>query len=356
MAEPWYITREEVKNAIDFSQTAYSDTLVDKQCAAASRAIDGRLHRVFYPTLSTRYFDWPNFDYAYPWRIWFNQYELAAIPTSVTSGGTAIPVSAINFEPVNSGPPYTYMEIQRNTSYGFGVGPTPQHDVAVTGTFGFNLNTIPAGTVPSGGLTSSATSVNLGVPGYRGVGSILLIDSEYMLVTGRSSVSTGTTIQGNLTAAQNNTSVPVTDITQYTIGETLLIDAERMRVLDAAGSNLIVVRGTDGTALATHSSGATIYAQRQLTVTRGALGSTQAAHTQNTAITEHDPPSLIRDLALVEAVAKLLRIPAGFPVPISRRTQTSVSDTLPGSVPSDLADMWDAAVTQYGRKARKRVI
>lgn len=356
MAGVFYVTREEVKNALDYQQTAYSDALVDTQIDAASRAIEGRLHRRFYPTYGTWYFDWPNFDYAYPWRLWFNQYELAAIPTSVTSGGTSIPLSACNFEPVNDGPPYTYLELRRDQSYAFGVGPTPQRDVAITGPRGYNLNTIPAGSVPAGGLTSGATSINLGVPGYRGVGSILLIDTEYLIVTGRSSASTGTTLQGNITAQMNSNLLPVTDITQYVVGETLLIDAERMRVLDAAGSNLIVKRATDGTTLAAHNSGATIYAQRQLTVTRGALGTTAASHLAAAPVAEHDPPGLIRDLALVEAAAHLLRIPAGFPVPISRRTPTGISDVLPGSVPSDLGDMWDQAITDYGRKARKRVI
>src|SRR5258708_18397047 len=96
----------------------------------------------------TRYFDWPNFQYAYPWRVWFDQWELAAIPTAVTTGGQSIPLSAINFEPVNSGPPYTYMELQRNLSYSFGVGPTPQRDIAITGPWGFSLDTEPAGQPP----------------------------------------------------------------------------------------------------------------------------------------------------------------------------------------------------------------
>src|SRR5215470_16485337 len=151
---PCYCSREQVKRALDVKETARADWQIDRAIQSAARDIEGQLHRRFYPEDATRRFDWPNFQYAYPWRLWLDQWELAAIPTSVTSGGVTIPISACNFEPVNSEPPYTYLELRRDQPYSFGVGSTPQRDVAITGTWAG----CPAVTDPAGTLTAAVSS------------------------------------------------------------------------------------------------------------------------------------------------------------------------------------------------------
>src|SRR5690606_22447868 len=57
---PWYTTRETVKAALDYKETARNDAQVDRAIESASRAVEGLLHRRFYPETATRYFDWPN--------------------------------------------------------------------------------------------------------------------------------------------------------------------------------------------------------------------------------------------------------------------------------------------------------
>jgi hypothetical protein len=351
LTTPCYCSREEVKRAIDMKETARNNWQVDRAIQSAARNIEGHLHRVFYPNDTTRYFDWPNFQYAYPWRLWFDQWELAAIPTSVTSGGTTIPLSACNFEPVNSGPPYTYMELRRDQSYSFGVGSTPQRDVAITGTFGFWTATDPAGQLAAAVSSTTVGTVTVSDGSLIGVGDLLIVDSERMLVSNRSSVSTGqTNLTGATTASLNDVTIGASDGTQVHIDEVIQIDSERMLIVDITGNALTVKRAWDGTVLATHSTGTTIYAFRTLTVQRGQLGTTAATHSNAAPASIHRVPSLIRDLAIAEATNRLLQETGGYTDPQGEGASTVAH------LGTSLADLWDEAETTYGRKNRRRVI
>lgn len=349
---PWYCVREDVKTALDFKETARADAAIDRGINAAARAIDGRLHRVFYPILDTRSFDWPNIQTARPWRLWLGQNEMAAAPTAVSSGGVGIATNTVIPYP-NWGPPFTRLELDVSTSSAWSAATTWQNSITLTGLYGYRADEIPAG-VLAAGITSTATTFNPGVPGYRGVGSILRIGTERMIVTGRSSVTTGQTLQSDMAAKNGTNLVAVTDATQFVVGESILIDAERMLILDAPGSNLLVNRAWDGTTLATHTTGATIYANRQLTVTRGALGTTAAAHSTSSAIAEHDPPALIRELNIALAIVDLLQERAGYPMPMGGHSPPGQKDTRPSTDFGNLDDLWDRAIITHGRIARVR--
>jgi hypothetical protein len=351
VTEPCHCTREDVKRAVDMKETARNNWQIDKAIQSATRNIEGHLHRKFFPVDTTRYFDWPNFQYAYPWRVWFDQHELAAIPTAVTTGGVAIPVSAINFEPVNSGPPYTYMEIQRNTSYGFGSGPTPQHDIAVTGSFGYWLQTDAAGTLAAAISTTSATTTTVSDGSLVGVGNMLIVDGERMVVQSRSNIATGqTNLAGLTTANVNDITGTVTDGTQLHIDEVIQIDSERMLIVDITGNQVTVKRAWDGFPLAAHNAGSAIYAQRQLTVLRGQNGTAAATHLNGAAAFIHRVPALIRDLSVAEATNRVLEETGGYADP-----EGEGAGAIHG-LGSALADLWDEAETTYGRKARRRTI
>jgi hypothetical protein len=352
---PSYCTREQVKRALDIKETARSDWQIDRAIQSASRDIDSQMNRVFYPTDTTRYFDWPNFQYAYPWRLWLDQWELAAIPTSVTSGGVTIPLSACNFEPVNSGPPYTYLELRRDRSYSFGVGPTPQRDVAITGPWGFGVATDPAGTLAAAVSSTTATSVTVSDGSLVGVGDLLIVDSERMLVSNRASSDTGQTlIAGVTTASPSDNAVTVPDGTQLHVGEAIQVDSERMLIYDVTGNVATVKRAWDGTVLATHVTGARIYAFRALNVVRGQLGTTAATHGNASACSIHRVPALIKDLAIAEAENRILQEIAGYARAV--RTEASTGNTRAPASATALNDLRDSAYTAYGRKARSRVI
>jgi hypothetical protein len=348
---PTYCTREDVKRAIDIKETARTNWQIDRAIQSAARNIEGHLHRVFYPTDATRYFDWPNFQYAYPWRLWLDQHELAAIPTAVTSGGQPIPLSACNFEPVNSGPPYTSLELRRDLSYSFGVGSTPQRDIAITGPFGFWTATDPAGQLAAAISSTTATTTTVSDGSLIGVGDLLIVDSERMLVSGRSNVDTGqTNLSGGTTASAADVAIGVTDGTQLHVDEVMQIDSERMLIVDITGNTLTVKRAWDGTVLATHATGTHIYASRALAVLRGQLGTTAATHSNAAAASIHRVPALIRDLAVAESTNRVLQETGGYTDPQGEGAAAVAH------LGSALADLWDEAETTYGRKNRHRVI
>ncbi|QDN57386.1 hypothetical protein [Streptomyces sp. S1D4-20] len=353
---PSYCTREQAKRALDIKETARSDWQIDRAIQSAARDIDSQMNRVFYPTDATKRFDWPNFQYAYPWRLWLDQWELAAIPTSVTSGGVTIPLSACNFEPVNSGPPYTYMELRRDLPYSFGVGSTPQRDIAITGTWaGCPSDTDPAGLLAAAVSSTTATSVTVSDGSLVGVGDLLIVDSERMLVSNRASSDTGQTVLSGLTTASpSDVAGTIADGTQVHVNEVIQIDSERMLIVDVTGNIATVKRAWDGTVLAAHTVGARIYAFRALTVARGQLGTTAATHINASACSIHRVPALIKDLAIAEAENRILQEIAGYARAV--RTEASTGNTRAPASASALNDLRDRAYTAHGRKSRSRVI
>lgn len=349
VTEPAYVTREALKKALDVKGTARSDDDVDRAIQAGSRAAEGLLHRVFYPRDMTRYWPWPNYQYAYPWTVWFDAWELAAIPTSVTTGGQQIPIGNIFFEPVNSGPPFTYMELNRATNSAFGAGPTPQRDVAVTGTFGFNLNTAPAGALAAAVNDTTTGALTVTNSAGAGVGDLLVVDSERMLLADKALTTTGQTQQGTIGPSNSDQILGVQNGAAIFVGETLTLDAESMLVTGVTGNSVLVKRGWDGTAPATHT-GATIYAPRLWTVTRGGFGTTAATHSNGTSVARYVYPSLVSQLSLAEAENNLLQAVSGY-----ARTVGAADNARPVSGQS-LADIRALAYAQYGRKGRRRTI
>lgn len=342
----WYTTREVVKEALDVRRSAYSDRQVDRCIESASRAVEGILRRRFYPWAGTRTFPWPSDSYW--WRLWLDEDELISL-TTLTADGTAIAASDYFLEPANQGPPYDSIEIDRSSSATFLLGDTSQRAVAVTGVFGYAIEETAGGALAEA-LDSSETGVDVTDSAAVGVGSILRVDTERMIVTGKSMLDTGQNIAGNLTAAQNAETVPVGSGTAFAVGETILVDAERMLIRDIAGSNLIVKRGYDGSTLTTHTSGADVYAPRTLTVTRGALGTTAAAHDTAAAIAVHAVPGLVGELCVAIALTTLGQREAGY-----ARTVGSGDNEREASG-RGLVQIRKDAIAAYGRLPRVQAV
>lgn len=360
MGLPWYCVREDVKLAMDMVDSARSNADIDRQIDASARMIDGAMHRTFWPQTDTRSWDWPDIQVAHPWRLWFDQNEMASV-SQLSSSGVVIPPSTYKLYPnwaPGFGKSYQWLELDVSQMSTFNATATWQNSISASGVFmGCALNEFSAGTLASG-INSSVTSFSPGIPGYRGVGSILRIDNERMIVTGRTMVSTGIALVGNLLAQMAGNLVGVADSTQVALGEVIMIDGEKMYVTDTSGpTNLVVKRAWDGTPLAAHTGGATIYAARQLTVQRGAVGTTAASHSTSAPILEYDPPALIRQLNVAQAVVNLTMTRAGYPSPTGRRSQAmGVAGERSATAPSDLSELWERAETAHRRKGRLRTI
>jgi hypothetical protein len=358
MGRVMYCTREEVMDAFDVKEAAPRFAQVDSAILSASDDVDGWLNRHKHglaPRLATRYFPWPKRDGGGPTRLWFDENELISA-TTFTVNGTSFALDTDYFlEPVNSGPPYRYAELNSNSSVSFTNDGTPQRAVVIVGKWGIGDEQAPAGTLAEA-LDASETAVDVSDASLVGVGSVLLVDAERMLVTGRSSITTGQTLQANMDILTSARSLTVTDGTQLHIGETLLVDSERMKVVDITGNTATVVRAYDGSVLAAHTSGATVYAYRTLTVERGALGTTAATHSTSTAVTKWLVPDLCRDLARAAAITRLEQEFSAYGARVysdEAERDASGTEVVSGR---GLTDVRRACARKYKRKFRKRAI
>lgn len=345
----WYATREEVKAAMDYKETARNDLLVDRAIESGSRTIEGMTHRKFYPWTGTRYFPWPADRYTRPYRLYLDEDELISLIT-LTSGGTVIPPADYFLEPVNLGPPYTHVEVNLGSSSAFSAGSTHQRSIAMAGLWGgCPADTDPAGALSAASTLTTATTCTVTNSAAIGVGQIIQVDDERMIVTAKTMLDTGQNLGTALAASTAATTVVVTTGSAYVIGEVLLLDSERMLIVDIAGNNLTVKRAWDGSVLATHTS-SDIYAPRTLVVERGALGTTAATHLNSAPITKHRVPGLVNQLCIAEAAVGLQQQSAGYARVVGS------GDNQREAAGKGLADLRQQVYTTYGRKARMRSV
>lgn len=361
VTRPCYSSREDVKRSLDYAETARAGAQVDRALEAAADSIEGLMHRRFYPWSGVRYFDWPADSRS--WRLWLDQHDLISA-SAVVSGGVTLSVGDYLLRPYD-GPPYTHVEINLAGSASFGGGDTHQRAIAITGVWGYGADEAAAGALAEA-LDASETAVDVADSSLIGVGHLLRVDDERMLVTDATMLDTGVDIDAgdSLTQQASDTAITLTSTTGAPVaGEVILIDAERMLVIDRAGVILVVKRAYDGTVLAAHAAGASIYAPRTLTVVRGAVGTMAAAHSNGAAVTRHAPPGLIRDLAVAEAESQLLLETSGYArrgssvVDNSRNTiSTSNIRSNRNEIGIGLEGIRERAYIAFGRKARIRAV
>jgi hypothetical protein len=339
-----YATREDVSSAL--GDTARPAASVDRAIQAASRSVEHLTHRRFYPTLTTRYFDWPNYQYARSWRLWLDADELISV-TTLTSGGVAIAAADYFLEPVNDGPPFTSIDLDLAGPGSYGGGDSPQQSVAVLGLFGYRNDQAPAGALETAISSASATTIDITDGSLIGVGDTLTIDTERLLVTERGWLTSAQT--GSLTASNADRTLAVATGSAFHVGETLLIDSERLLITDIAGNNLTVKRAQAGSVLAVHTT-ATIYTSRVLTVVRGALGTTAATHLDASAITRLDVPPLIRAFVIAHAINQVLQESGGY------SQSTGSGDTKADAPGGGLDALRKDVYNTHGRKARMRAV
>lgn len=343
-----YATREQIMDSLEIMETARSARLVDSKLAAATPTIEGLLHRRFYPERRTISVDWPNYQLASAWEYWLGRNELVSLE-SVTSGGIVIPLNDIILlrgDDIKE-PPYNRIQVKLSSSSAFSVGVTFQQSLVITGLFGYNdTDTSQVAGTLGGNINNVATTlvINPSSGIYSvGVGSIILIGTERMILTDRRMSDTAVITTGSLEDSKGDTILGVADGTQFAQYETILIDAERLRIDDIAGNNLIVTRAWDGSTLMTHNAGADVYALRTFSVKRGALGSTAASHLTTDPLYAHVFPPLVNELAIAETMVMLEQSASAY----AREVGTGARKTSAPGV--GLPDIRERACTIYSR-------
>jgi hypothetical protein len=339
----WYCTREDVKSALDIQETARNNAQVDRAIEAASRSVEKLCHRKFYPWTGTRYLDWPNFDYASSGRLWLDgDAELISLTTFV-SGGATVASSDYFLEPSDSGPPYDRIDIDRASSASLSSGDTAQRSVALTGVFGYDNVTTKVADL-DGGINASVTSIVLNRT--VGVGTLLVIGTERMLVTDRTFSTAGADLDVALTARASDDLV-ASSLLAAIPGEVIMIGSEKMLVVDViSGSGVLVKRAWDGSALATHDMNDTIYAARTLTVERGVVGTTAASHLDGDDAYRQVFQGPIVQLTIAEAISQIQQEGSGYAKTVSSGDSTR---DLTGR---GLGELRDRVYAQYARRGR----
>jgi hypothetical protein len=345
ITEVAYCTREQVQRALNLADLPRLNSRVDSAIMAGARQVHGLLHRRFYPNTTTYLFDQPEAGI-----LWLEQFELAAAPTSIISGATAMTVGTDVFLRPLDGPPYTWLEANYGGKVFWQSASTPQAAISITGDFGYSTVTNAVTTL---GLTagSGVTTLVLNDSGAVGVGSLILIDSERMIVSDKTLSTTGATITADLTNSKALVSIPVSSGTLIQPGELILIDSERMFVEYVAGNTLTVDRAVNGSTLATHTNGATVYAPRTASVLRGKLGTTAASHNSGATVSLLSAPSLISELNLAYAITNEERAFAAY-----SRTSNPDTTSLYRDKGRGVAELAADAVASYGRQQRSRAV
>lgn len=381
IVRPAYCNRREAMQALDFSPGIDVNSHVDRALISAAENIDAHMHRVFFPSDDTRFFDWPNQSgtgggqYADPWKLWFDDNDLVVL-TALSTGGQVITLDKVFPRPWSNprkGLPYfTNIELDRSTNASFGgFAQTPQNAIACAGTWGYGADADPAGTLAAAvGSTDTAVTVSDGsvagpgdlivlgygrgtapVPSAQGnhAGDLQPYQGERVLVTDVSAVATGLTQSGSgvTTAEDNDQALEWTGTGALNPGEVITLDSEDMLVEKIVGSVATVRRAFNGSTLASHSD-ATVYAWRQWQVLRAQLGTTAGTYESGAAVFRHRVPQLIRDLAIAETGNQLMQEGSGY-----ARMVGSGENAHPAPGYS-LADKWAEARTAHGRKGRIR--
>jgi hypothetical protein len=351
---PCYCNRDDVRRALELKQAAYASAQIDRAILSATESVEGLTQRKFYPEDTTKKFDWPNFQYAPPWKVYLDHNELAAQPSSVTTGSlTTLPQTIASGQyichPINDGPPYNRIELRRDLTVAFGNNPTPQLDIFITGTFGYWTKTSPAG-IAGAQQAIDATTLQVSDGSMISPGDIVVAGTERQLVVDEQYIDTSVTFSGLSSASASDRIVSVVDGTAFSVGEVLLVDTEWLLIENIVGNTLAVRRGWDGSLLAEHHAG-TIWARRQYTVLRAQLGTAAAIHNNASALSVVAYPGLIRQLAIAEAVVWLTQEHGAYGG-ASAQTGGREPDAGPG-----LPDLRrQVECSRYTRHARTRVV
>ena len=337
-----YTTRERVQATLDQADSVRNNRRIDECVQAASRDLEGMLSRRFYPYTGVRY---PDARWASGGTLWLNHidFEILSLDSLVVDGVTF--TAGTHYYLDNQVPSGAYTAIRLiNTSNA--AWTTVQRGIVPTGTFGGSNGSAAAGALAAS-MSNSVTTMTITDSSLLGVGDLVLIDSERIIITEKSMSDTTATVSGSTVTASNGlTTIPVSDGTKIHIGEQILIGSERMFVENIAGNNLTVKRATNASVLAAHTNADPVYAPRLCTITRAAAGTTAASHNSAASLTKNNPPGLVSELGLALTLNYLEQGKSAY-----ARTIGSVDNerAAPGGGLRDVLARADKAYGRHGR-------
>lgn len=312
----WYCGREAAKRASSIWGIEHNP-IIARAIESASRDFDRQTRRFFIPKTETRLYRWPPRAPGPSSILWLDQ-DLISVTTLQSEAQNASPTTIASsdyfLEPNNDGPPYHRVEIDLSSTAAFQSGDTPQRSISVVGDWGYSADTKTGGTVSSGlSSDAAATEFVCSDGSLIDVGDTILVDSERLFVVEKTGAALGSKlIDGAL--AQNKAEVAITlDASPGVLaGEVMRIDSELMFIQSISGTTATVIRAYDGSVLAAHSNDTAIHIFRTLTVERAANGSTAATHADSAAISVYEPPFNIAEVCMGRAIASYHQQQSGW--------------------------------------------
>lgn len=341
-----YATVERVMRAADIKATAYAKDDILEALESSSDAVDRLVNLgdatrpAFAPWQGSITFDWPTSNNGNAYRFWLNQFRLHSL-TSLVSGGDTLTADALPWPA--SGPPYSAIEIDTEATDTLDIGDsgTGQRSLVIAGVWGaLGEDRSRSSWTLGASVNASATTLNLGAP--IGIGSIVTIGTERVIVEDRAWADSGQTA-GALTANMAAQSITVSSGSGFLTGEEIIVDSERMLIRDIVGNTLTVQRAVSGSVLAAHTIGTTIYWARSCTVERGALGTTAASHTSGDALSIYRAPALAEQLTIAYAIDRRAQESAGYARTVGQ------GDSQRQVRPSSILDLERRLIERYGR-------
>jgi len=301
MARPTYATVEQLQAATDFKTTAYETDRLRRLLESSSDLIDRKFHRHFYPLTETRTYTDPPF--VTPRRTtstgFFLEADLQSL-SSATVDTVAQTVGDIELYSSTYGPPYSWAGTTGST-------------IVLVGVWGYTNDSESVGTITANIGTTTATTCACSNSALIGIGDLITVNSERMVVTAKAQLDTGVDFSSGGTTADMSDVAVTMDGAGLNVGEIILADSEKMLIVEynSATEVATVKRAYDGSVLATHTT-PSVYAPRTLTITRGATGTTAATHTSADAITRNIAPAQITSLCIAEALVAYSQEASGY--------------------------------------------
>lgn len=310
-----YTTVEAVKRAAGFTGSTL-DSVILRHIEAAGQEIEARDGKWFLPITQTRTYPWPSGEIPRGFVLYLDWPLLSLTSMTSDNGITAVTTGNLFLEPNNLGPPYHRIEVDRATSEDFSFLNTPQRALGVTGAWGYHDRRETAGNLDGALTTATETTVALTRGDVVGVGDVILVGSEQMWVTARTSADLAQNLSSGVTTADVTDTTLVIDgapTDAVRVGEILRIGSEHLRVTAInSTTSFEVQREWDGTTLATHSASDDVFIFRTYTVERGVNGTTAATQTDDAAVTRYKAPPLAESLVIAEVIAILAQEHAHF--------------------------------------------
>lgn len=342
MVPIWYASLTEVKRAADIPASPLYDLKVSDVMSEATDAVESLCSRVFYPTLATRYFPWPQDRTQGPSLLRLGSSEAISLVSVVNGDGSTIGTSRLKLikeGQVDDGPPYSAIQVDGSFVTN---GEFPDRSIAITALYGHQLNERSAAVTTT---NLSGSTVDISNASLIGVGSLIRIGDERLVVTQRGWKNTGNVTPVTVDDEESDDRFTLSIGSTLNVGEELFIGNERMLITEIIGNDVIVDRGAYGSVLSVHSGVTTVYVNRSLTVERAVLGTTSTDTLSGAGVQLFMFPPLVRQLCRAEALNIIQQDAASY---------GSRSGSNQGEMPMSIKGLQDLRETVRSKYARFR--